>query len=431
MRRSFGRNRLLVLTLTGLALSASEGPAMGAGEVIRCGRADTLCVDVDAGDQQEFRTIQAAVKRARAGDTVVVFPGDYAGFRVTRSGTAKRRIVIVGRPGARITSPESGGDEGIHLRRASFVTVRGFEVLAQGMRRGIAARDARANKPARGIEILDNVVIGAESTNIYLSHVAEALVADNVARDSRGSHGIYLANAGSDDTELRNNTCYGNAKNGIHFNGDARLGGDGVHTGLVVDGNLLFDNAANGLDADGVRDSSFINNVVHNNGRHGLRGFAIDAAAGPANLVIANNTFADNRGWAVKLTQDDGGHTVFNNILLSKTGSLAVEGDLAADYNVGTRYSLDGESTVTSLAGWRAAGHGMHSFQATRNKLFTKAKKKDFTLKTSSPAVDAGIDRLAGTPAPRRAVDGVRRPQGSAEDIGAYERVVARLGVRR
>ena len=422
VKRSFGRACLLVSTLAGVCLSPADGPASVAREVVDCGRADTLCVDVVDGSRQEFSTIQAAVKRARAGDTVVVFPGDYAGFRVSRSGTAKRRITVSGRPGTRITSSERRSDDGIYLRRASFVTIRGFEIVANEMRHGIGAHDARANRPMRGLEILDNVVVGAWTSGIYMSHVADSLIAGNTSSGAQEEHGIYLANAGSDNTVLRGNTCYGNAINGIHFNGDARYGGDGVHTGLVVDGNVLFDNGANGFDADGVRSSSFVNNVVYDNGRHGLRVFAIDAAAGPADLLIANNTFVDNRGWAIKLTQDDGGHTIFNNIMLSSAGSLAVDSDLVADYNVGTTYSLDGEATVIDLAAWRAAGHGANSFRASRKKLFTKPNKADFTLKASSPAVDAGATSLAGQDAPGQDINGARRPRGDAVDLGAYER---------
>jgi len=422
MRPHLSRNRLLVLAVAGVCLAVADGFVAGAREAIDCGRADTLCVDIVDGDRQEFSTIQAAVKRARAGDTVVVFPGDYAGFRVRRSGTANRRIVISGRPGARITSPERRSDDGIYLRRASFVTIRGFEIVADDMRYGIGGHDARAKKPMRGVEILDNVVVNAWSSGIYMSHTADSLIAGNTSSGAQEEHGIYLANAGSDDTVLRGNTCYDNAINGIHFNGDARYGGDGVHTGLVVDGNVLFDNEANGFDVDGVRDSSFVNNVVYDNGRHALRVFAIDAAAGPANLVIANNTFADNAGWAIKLTQDDGGHTIFNNIMLSRAGSLAVDSDLVADYNVGTTYLLDGEDTVIGLAEWQAAGHGAHSFSAPRNKLFTKPNAGDFTLKAGSPAIDAGATKLAGQGAPRRDINGERRPQGDAVDLGAYER---------
>ncbi len=85
--------------------------------------------------------------------------------------------------------------------------------------------------------------------------------------------------------------------------------------------------------------------------RHGLRAFAIDSAAGPADLVIANNSFSANGGWAVKLTQDDGGHTIFNNVLLSDVGSVAVEHAVfGSDSNiVGNVFSLDGETTVIAF----------------------------------------------------------------------------------
>lgn len=427
VKRRLGRDCLLVLTVAGLCLPVADGTASGAQEAVDCGRADTLCVGVVNGSQQEFSTIQAAVNRSRAGDTVVVFPGDYAGFRIARSGTASRRIVVSGQPGARITSSERRSDDGIYLRRSSFVTIRGFEIKADNMRYGIGGHDARAKKPMRGVEILDNVVVNARTSGIYMSHTADSLIAGNISSGAQKEHGIYLANAGSDNTILRGNTCYGNAINGIHFNGDARYGGDGVLTGLVVDGNVLFANAANGFDADGVRSSSFINNVVYDNGRHALRVFAIDAAAGPADLVIANNTFVDNRGWAIKLTQDDGGHTIFNNIMLSRSGSLAVDDpDFVADHNIGKTYSLDGERTVIGRKEWQAAGHGAHSFRASRNKLFTKPNREDFTLKAGSPAIDAGVTILAGQGAPPLDVNGEQRPRGAAVDLGAYERDAAR-----
>ncbi len=160
---------------------AAGGPASGAQEAIDCRRADTLCVDIADGDTQEFSTIQAAVKRARAGDTVIVFPGDYAGFRVSRSGTASRRIVISGQPGARITSPERRSNDGVYLRRASYVTIQGFEIAADKMDHGIGAHDARANKPMRGLEILDNVVVDAGITGIYMSQVADSLIEGNTS----------------------------------------------------------------------------------------------------------------------------------------------------------------------------------------------------------------------------------------------------------
>ena len=70
----------------------------------------------------------------KAGDTVVVFAGDYAGFRVHRSGTANSPIVVSGQPGARITRSEQRSDDGIYLQRVNFVTKRGFEIDASALR---------------------------------------------------------------------------------------------------------------------------------------------------------------------------------------------------------------------------------------------------------------------------------------------------------
>ena len=253
----------LRLALAAALVAVPARPASSVSTSVDCSRADTLCVDVVAGDTQEFTTIQDAVDRARRGRTVVVFPGDYDGFRVTRRGTARKRITIMAMPGARITGTEAGSEEGIYLARTSYVTVQGFEIDARAMKRGIGSHDSSANKPSRGLEILDNTVYGANQTNIYLSHARDALIGGNVAYDSVEAHGIYLTNAGSDDTVLRGNDCFDNHLNGIHFNGDARFGGDGVHTGLLIEANLLHDNGQNGLDMDGVRQSTLRNNVIY------------------------------------------------------------------------------------------------------------------------------------------------------------------------
>ncbi len=418
----------LRLALAVVLVAALARPAALVATSVDCGRADTLCVDVVAGDTQEFSTIQDAVDKARKGRTVVVFPGDYDGFRVTRRGTSKKRITIVGMPGARITGTEAESNEGIYLSRTSYVTIEGFEIDARGMKRGIGSHDSSANKPSRGLEILNNTVYGADQTNIYLSHARDALIEGNVAYDSVDAHGIYLTNAGSDDTVLRGNDCYDNHLNGIHFNGDARFGGDGVHTGLVIEANLLHDNGQNGLDMDGVRESTLRNNVIYRNVRHGLRAFAIDSAAGPADLVIVNNSFSANGGWAVKLTQDDGGHTLFNNVLLSDVGSVAVEhAGFSSNYNiVGNVFSLDGEATVIPLANWRAAGHGGASKKSTDKKVYRRARRRDYRLKAGSPAIDSGVLALQGIVAPVTDITGTARPNGAGIDAGAYEHASAR-----
>jgi hypothetical protein len=84
------------------------------------------------------------------------------------------------------------------------------------------------------------------------------------------------------------------------------MGGDGMYSGLVVENNILYANTDNGIDADGVEDSLFRNNLIYGNGRNALRLFRIDSARGPRNLRIVNNTLLvpSSGGCALKFSED-------------------------------------------------------------------------------------------------------------------------------
>jgi parallel beta-helix repeat protein len=177
-----------------------------------------------------------------------------------------------------------------------------------------------------GVVMRGNTVTNSGSTNIYVSEVSDSLVEGNSTSGS-GEHGIYLANGGSDNTVLRGNHCFNNAVNGIHLNGDASIGpgGDGLHKGITIEKNIIHGNAANGLDLDGIQDSVIQDNLIYGNGNHAARAFQIDASAGPQNLAFVNNTFVQGNGNAVlKLTQDLGGHSFFNNILVNDSSGTSL-----------------------------------------------------------------------------------------------------------
>jgi parallel beta-helix repeat protein len=280
----------------------------------------------------------------------------------------------------------------------------------------------------RGVIVRNNTVQNSYRANIYLSQVAESLIEGNIAFGSERSHGIYLANGGSDNTVLRGNRCYNNSKNGIHFNGDLSMGGDGMHSGLIVENNVLYANTDNGVDADGVENSVFRNNLIYGNGRNALRFFQIDSARGPRNLRIVNNTLLvpSSGGWALKLSEDLGGHVIFNNILLSdnpRTGSISVPTtDFASDYNiVGDRFSLNGEASIVTLAAWQMAGYDINSFVANADSLFVKSSEGNYQLRAGAAAVDRGRAFLNGIPGPANDIVGTARPQGITYDLGAYE----------
>jgi Right handed beta helix region len=291
--------------------------------------------------------------------------------------------------------------------------------------RGLAAHDATGDAPMRGLQILNNIVRDSASDNIYLSQVADSLAEGNSSSGSKAEHGMYLTNAGSDNTTLRGNRLFNNAKDGLHMNGDIRYGGDGIHKNVVIDGNIIYGNAVNAMDLDGVQDTTIQNNLVYDNGRNGVRVFQIDASAGPKNLRIINNTIVmrSGGGWAIKLTEDAGGHVIFNNVLLAEgaTGSIAVGNTNFVSENNATSntFSLDGDKTNISLQAWKAAGHDATSFSTTSVATFVGGG--DYRPKAGALVINAGRAALSSITAPTKDIIGAARPAGVGVDIGAYE----------
>lgn len=393
---------------------------------LACGTT-VLCVDDTAGAAQEYSTIQAAVNVARAGDTVLVYDGIYSGFTISSSGTSSNPIAIKAQGSSAVINQANSSGEGITISNASYITIEGFTITGMSGY-GMATHNASPTSPMQGLVIRNNTVQNSGSTNIYMSQVADSLIEGNSASGSAASHGIYLANGGSDNTTIRGNRCFNNGINGIHLNGDISVGGDGLHTGVVIENNIAYNNTANGLDLDGIQDSTIQNNLVYGNGRNALRAFRVDAAQGPKNLKVINNTLITpgSGGWSLKLSEDLGGHVFFNNILLSdnsSTGSISVaHSNFVSNNNalVG-RLSYNGESSIVNLVTWQAAGYDVNSFTSTSSSLFVNPASANYQIKAGAPAIDAGRSSLSSVSAPSTDIADTSRPQGAGFDLGAYE----------
>ncbi|MFO0547767.1 MAG: right-handed parallel beta-helix repeat-containing protein [Polyangiaceae bacterium] len=396
-----------------------------------CSAGDVLCV----GPGAEFTTIQDAADASKPGDTVLVAAGSYAGFQIDVSGTADQPITFAASGAVTIDSPAPTGD-GIRIENSSHVRVIGF-AIHDTPERCIAARGATPDTPMTDVWVVSNTCDRAGVEGFYLSELESSHVELNVIRDSgqsgsTRSHGIYLANAGSDNTTICGNLIAGSApdeSNGIHFNGDLSVGGDGVISGLIVASNVVTGHAQNGFNLDGVQDSTFVNNVVYGNVRNALRAYAIDAAEGPRNLVVVGNTLlTGTSGWPLRFTEDLGGHVVFDNILLTEgadLGSISLEPSpaFASSHNVVVdRFTNDDESSIISLAEWQALGYDDGSIVSSPAALFTSPGTGDFTLLSSAPAIDAGVASFQSIAAPNADIAGTPRPSGAGFDIGAYER---------
>ncbi len=379
--------------------------------------------DSNAGTEASpWRTLQHAANQVQAGDTVNVKAGNYVGFHLTRDGTAANRITFLAETGVNITQRNATTPDGINLEGADYVTVEGFTVN---------------NMPRTGIRsVLNHHVIIRNNRadnnfkwGILTGFSDDILIEGNITSRSQDEHGIYFSNS-ADRAIIRNNISWGNRANGIHMNGDASLGGDGILSNLLVEGNIIYGNGVgggSGINGDGVQNSIIRNNLIYDTHASGISLYRIDGGGGSSGNQIINNTVivaADGR-WALNIQNGSTGNTVRNNILLnghSFRGSIDISSDSLAgftsDYNVlMNRMTTNGGTTIQTLAQWQASGRDTHSIVATPAQLFVNPTS-DFHLSTTSLAIDAGTSSFA----PSVDLEGNARPAGAAVDIGAYER---------
>ncbi len=374
---------------------------------------------------QPWATLQRAADVVAAGDTVRVRAGSYRGFYVDRSGTAVAPISFVADPGVSITADNPFTPDGINVEGAAHVVIDGFTVNNR-TRAGI--RTALSD-----FVTIRNCTGGYNGRwGILTGFADDLLIEDNEMHHSIAEHGIYVSNSG-DRPVIRRNVSHDNFAIGIHMNGDASLGGDGVISGALVEDNIIHGNGVgggSGINMDGVSDSVVRNNLIYDHHSSGISMYRIDGGTGSRNNLVVNNTIivASDGRWAINISNGSTGNRIFNNILFSHhsfRGAITIDATsrtgFASDYNsVMDRFSIDGGSTRIGLASWRALGYDAHSFIAAPPDHFV-AVGSDYRLRPDSPAVDAGT----ATSAPPLDLDGVSRPQGPAVDIGAYERTIA------
>lgn len=371
-------------------------------------------------------TLQHAANQVQPGDTVWVLPGNYVGFNLTTSGTATSRIEFRAQAaGVNITSPNTWNNvDGINLEGASFVTIEGFTVN---------------NMPRTGIRSVVNQFVTIRGNSMdnngrwgILTGFSDDLTIEyNTTSRSIAEHGIYVSNSG-DRPVIRGNLSWGNRSNGIHMNGDANLGGDGIISNAVVENNILHGNGVgggSGINCDGVQNSVIRNNLIYNTHASGISLYRINGGGGSSGNVVVNNTVlvSSTGRWALNIADGSINNTVRNNILFSAhsfRGAVSVSTDsqsgLVMNYNaVEDRFSTDGGNTTITLSAWRTqTGQDANSFViADPSTLFVNSNGGDYHLKSGSLVIDQGTTASA----PLFDYEGHNRPQGNGVDIGHDE----------
>jgi hypothetical protein len=268
---------------------------------------------------------------------------------------------------------------------------------------------------------------------IFDGHTNDVLYEGNECAGSVEEHGIYHSNSG-DRATIRGNILHANNACGLHMNGDASAGGDGVISDCTIENNIVYGNApttpgGSGINCDGVQNCRFRNNLLYDNHASGISLYMIDAAEPATGNQITNNTIlmASNGRWCINIKDGSFGATLRNNILLNNNGgrgSIDISADsltgFTSDFNVtADRFSLD--DVFLTFAEWQAQTlQDASSLIATPPQVFyipDGLLAEDYLLLPTSPARNAGGVQNAPVVDSR----GVPRPQDTDFDIGCFE----------
>lgn len=385
----------------------------------------------DCSERAPCREIRRAIELARApGDMVLVADGDYAGFVVDGlRGTASSPITIFATGRDATVQPKASCKK--QNCRDTIVIRNSRHFVLDGLSSHQAPRAAVVILYSEYVTVRYGRFNDNRRWGIFTSFADDVLLEHNEISSSHREHGIYHSNSG-DRLTVRSNLIYDNDGSGIHINGDfgerpelARSGRslysgqvDGIVTGAVIEGNLIFRNGSGriakkgrrggaGINLDGVWDSVVRDNVLFDNASTGIAAFgdadgAVDDLSddgdgrfGPQGLTIAHNTVVMPKGArnALQIRHSCGSNTVTNNILAHadrrRVGlEFATSLDavlVSSNANVLERVGI-GER-VRSLDVWQqASGQDKRSLALPISELFVDPSRGDYSLLDASPA---------------------------------------------
>ncbi len=391
---------------------------------------ETACPDYDpagrscgSGKFAVFSDIADAARNVHPGTTVLIQPGTYNGGIVVRRGGTEAQPVVFKATGPGVFI--SGSAE----ERDAFYISESNHVHVEGLTIENADRAGLRISLSHHVQVRNSVFRDNGTWGIFTDFSDYTLVENCETSGSITQHGIYISNS-SDYPVIRGNRIHHNAQAGLHMNGDASMGGDGIVSDALIENNIIYENGrrgASGINLDGVTHSLIRNNLLYENHASGISLYQIDGASHSHSNRVFNNTIVNGRfsRWALNMPST-ANNQVLNNILLNQNrfrGSILVgfpvgEG-FHSDYNVVMdSFAVEGESSRRlDFNAWRELGFDLNSRIAQLGELFFNWSADDYQLTPGSPAI------AAGTPLPEIAADlqGNSRPLNHAPDIGAYQ----------
>lgn len=370
-----------------------------------------------------WATVQHAAEKSRPGDTILVRGGTYQegevwlradhghcgapGKLLTIKAYQNEAPVFVNSKRPFIIDCDYIRIEGLHFKNGKSIGAGGInrttiQLVSNSFTGGGYAWDA----------------IGVTGNNILL----EGNICD-IQKSSVGTQGhCYYISHGSNIT-IRNNRAKGMTGYGIHVfdqrRGEDRPGFERLIKNVIIEGNVI----SNSLERSGIilaaydhaRIENVIirNNVIFNNPHSGIY---IPGLA--SNVKIYNNTIFGNSGAPLSIygTAKEVSNVVVKNNIFDATNANGSAANVQHVKNEKGNTSIILENNLY----WPKPVKLLKltdSSPLTGDPRFVNARQENFHLQQGSAAINKG---LALTDVPHDK-DGVKRPQGPAFDIGAFE----------
>ncbi|GAT63992.1 right-handed parallel beta-helix repeat-containing protein [Paludibacter jiangxiensis] len=159
-------------------------------------------------------------------------------------------------------------------------------------------------------------------------------------------------------------------------------------------------------------------NNIHENARAENRGFGIIVSSGTGNSVYNNLIWGNNGG--IQIDYHAVNTIIYNNTIWSNNRSKTHENGIKTGAG-STNARIVNNISWNHIAG-NISNAGINTYLSNnltdKSPLFVNSSKSDFRLQEKSPAINTGKN-LA--PLVTDDYNGIRRPQGSTYDIGAFE----------
>ncbi len=396
-----------------------------------------------------WRTLGHAAGKVKAGDTVMVAPGDYPeAVILSASGTETEPITF------RVDPPRAAKVKSFQVN-ADHITIEGLEITNDAAQNafGIHCGEAHRKNARTGNRILNNFIHDINGTAIYSG--TSGLVKDNTMRNVY--RGVF-ANSGTlvennevdtltpfmengkdgglkpkktqynffcgDDITFRGNYLHGTQKEHL-INGmgscffttyDSWLYGPSRR--ILIENNRCFD-ATHASEPMGTarKESSHItyrNNLFVDTVYVGVM------PKGYEYVTVENNTFINCGAYPVWLQNEAQCKTsvVKNNLITYRGRERVVEAYGWKAPDAGIRFDTEGpkpDCDHNLIFGTQNRKYGPNDITAEPQ--FVDPDNGDFRLKPGSPGIDAGatIEEI------KTDLRGKPRPAGKAYDVGAYE----------